>query len=109
MRSFVRLGSCFFCRVGRGIANLDAFDAAIRDWLPVLPGVFLLRLTGELLPEVVKRKGVAAGSLDGWGWREMKALPVPWFDKLADVLAPVVELGVWPEGLLDACIAMIWW
>ena len=52
-------------------------------------------------------KTATAGSLDGWGWRELKALPVSWFDELARILAKVEELGVWPEGLLDAYIAMI--
>ena len=25
-------------------------------------------------------------------------LPIPWFDKLADILASVEEMEVWPEG-----------
>ena len=37
----------------------------------------------------------------------MKALPITWFDKLADILVSVEELGVWPAGLLDAYIAII--
>ena len=64
-------------------------------------------LTGDMLFEVVLRKSATAGSLDGWGWRELKVLPVAWFDNLARVLAKVEELGVWPDGLLDAYIAMI--
>ena len=36
-----------------------------------------LRLTGGLLFEVAERKGVTAGSLE--------VLPLPWFDKQADV------------------------
>ena len=40
-------------------------------------------LTGDMLFEVVKRKSATAGSLDGWGWRELEALPVAWFDSLA--------------------------
>ena len=39
----------------------------------------------------------------------MKALSVPWFDGLARILTEVEEVGVWPEGLLDAHIAMITW
>ena len=31
----------------------------------------------------------------------------PWFEGLARILRPVEESGVWPEGLLAACIAMI--
>ena len=67
----------------------------------------MLRLTGQMLAEVVRRKGATAGSLDGWGWRELKVLPVPWFDGLALVLRQVVTVGQWPQGLLDACIALI--
>ena len=60
-----------------------------------------------MLADVVLRKSVTAGSLDGWGWRELKALPVSWFDELARVLTVVEDTGVWPDGLLDAYIAMI--
>ena len=74
---------------------------------PLPPRVYVQKkpsvcLAGGLLFEVVKRKGVTAGSLDGWGWREMKALSLPWFDRLAVILALVEELGVWLKGLLDA-------
>ena len=64
-------------------------------------------LTGDMLFEVVKKKSATAGSLDGWGWRELKVLPVAWFHGLARILSKVEELGVWPDGLLDAYIAMI--
>ena len=47
------------------------------------------------------------GGLDGWGWRELKVLPVAWFDGLARILAKVEDNWVWPEGLLDAFFAMI--
>ena len=40
-------------------------------------------------------------------WREFKALPDSWFDGLARILSCVEDLGVWPDGLLDAYIAMI--
>ena len=64
-------------------------------------------LTGQMHADVVLRKGATAGSLDGWGWRELKVLPVAWYDGLARVLTKVVDVGVWPDGLLDAHIAMI--
>ena len=54
-----------------------------------------------------KVKKTTAGSLDGWGWREFKALPVAWFDRLASIFTLVEEEGGWPDGLLDAYIAMI--
>ena len=72
-----------------------------------MPEVSLPRLTGRMLDDVVQRKGSTAGGLDGWGWRELKVLPVSWYDELARVLSKVEDVGVWPDGLLDAYIAMI--
>ena len=60
-----------------------------------------------MLVDVVQRKGVTAGGLDGWGWREFKVLPLSWFDELARILTMVEDVGVWPDGLLDAYIAMV--
>ena len=65
------------------------------------------RLAGQVLADVVQRKGATAGSLDGWGCRELKILPVSWYDELARILTKVEDLGVWPDGLLDASITMI--
>ena len=65
------------------------------------------RLTGQMLADVVQRKSVTAGSLDGGGWRELQVLPVSWYDGLARILTKVEDTGVWPDGLLDAYIAMI--
>ena len=96
----------YFCRSGQRETSLDEFGFEVIRWLPILPEVHLPRLTGQMIADVVLRKGVSAGSLDGWGWREMKALPVSWFDQLARVLTKVEDLGVWPDGLLDAYIAM---
>ena len=47
------------------------------------------------------------GGLDGWAWNEIKALPLSWFSGLAMLLNLVESTGTWPQGLLDACIAMI--
>ena len=60
-----------------------------------------------MLYDVVHRKSATAGSLDGWGWKELKVLPVSWFDQLARILTLVEDHGVWPDGLLDAYITMI--
>ena len=70
-------------------------------------GCLATRLTGQVLADVVQRKGATAGSLDEWGWRELKVLPVAWYDWLARILTKVDEIGVWPDGLVDAYIAMI--
>ena len=69
--------------------------------------VDLLPLTGEMLSSVVCRKKVTACSLDGWGWRELKTLPAPWFDGLASILRMLEAGGVWSENLLDAYMAVI--
>ena len=62
-------------------------------WLPLLPVVTLPELTGDMLADVERRKGATAGSLDGWGWREMKVLPVAWFDGHARILSKVEDEG----------------
>ena len=97
----------YFCRSGQRETSLDEFNFEVDGWLPLLPEVHLPRLTGQMLADVVPRKGVTAGSLDGWVWRELKVLPTPWFDGLARILSLVEDTGVWPDGLLDAYIAMI--
>ena len=96
----------YFCRSGQRETSLDEFGFEADRWLPLLPEVHLPRLTGQMLGDVVHRKGVSAGGLDGW-WREFKVLPVSWFDELARILTKVEDLGVWPDGLLDAYITMI--
>ena len=97
----------YFCRPGQRDTSLEEFNEEAEGWLPLLPEVHLSHLTGDDLLEVVRRKAATAGSLDGWGWRELKSLPVPWLDGLARILSKVEELGVWPDGLLDAFFAMI--
>ena len=97
----------YFCRSGQREASLEEFDHEVEGWLPLLPEVSLPCLTGQMLADVVRGKGATAGSLDGWGWRELKVLPVSWYDGLARILSTVEDTGVWPDGLLDAYIAMI--
>ena len=79
----------------------------VDGWLPLLPEVHLPQLTGQVVADVVHRKGATAGSLDGWSWRELKVLPVSWYDELDRILSKVEDTGVWLDGLLDAYIAMI--
>ena len=97
----------YFCRSGQRETSLDEFNDEYVGWLPRLDEFFLPTLTGDMLFQVVKKKSSTAGSLDGWGWRELKILPVAWFDGLAKILTRVEEIGVWPDGLLDAYITMI--
>ena len=96
-----------FCRSGQRETSLEEFDREVEGWLPLSLEVSLPGLTGQVLADVVQRKGVTAGSLDGCGWRELKVLPVSWYDELARILAKFEDFGVWTDGLLDAYIAMI--
>ena len=64
-------------------------------------------LTGEELYEVAMAKKSTAGGLDGWAWNEIKTLSLTWFVGLALVLRQIETAGRWPQGLLDAYIAMI--
>ena len=59
----------YFCRSGQWDTSLEKFDREVDGWLPLLPEIELPRLTGQMLADVVHRKGAAAGGLDGWGWR----------------------------------------
>ena len=59
-----------FCRSGQTETSPEEFTREVQGWSPLLPEVALPRLTGEMLAEVVHRKG--AGSFDGSGWREFK-------------------------------------
>ena len=97
----------YFCRSGQRDTSFEEFNEEVEGWLPLLPEVSLPRLTGQLLADVIQRKSVTAGSLDGWGWRELKVLLVSWYDQFARVLGQVEDFGVWLDGLLDAYIAMI--
>ena len=103
-----RPGFPTFAALGKGIPVLrNSISKEVEGWLPLLPEVALPRLTGQVLADVVQCKGATASSLDGWVWRELKVLPVAWYDGLARILTKVEEVGVWPDGLLDAYIAMI--
>ena len=72
-------------------ASLEEFDEEVEGWLPLLPEVSLPSLIGQMLADVVWGKGATAGSLDGWGWRELKVLPVFWYVGLARILTKTEE------------------
>ena len=88
----------YFSLSGQRDTSLEEFGFEVDGWLPVLPEFQLPRLTGQVLADVVQRKGATARSLHGWGWRELKVLPVAWYDGLARILTVVEDIGVWPEG-----------
>ena len=64
-------------------------------------------LTGEELYDAAMAKKSTAAGLDGWAWNEIKAFSLSRFVGFALVLRQVETTGQWPQGLLDAYIAMI--
>ena len=97
----------FFCRSGHPVVTPDQFLDFVGYLLPQETYLDLPRITGRDLQEVARATKSTAGGLDGWAWNEIKALPFPWFSGLAILLVLVETTGVWPQGLLDAYIAMI--
>ena len=97
----------YFCRSGHPEVSSDQFLGFIGHFLPQQGCLDLPRITGRDLQEVARAKKSTAGGLDGWAWNEIKALPLPWFSGLAILLELVESTGTWPQGLLDAYIAMI--
>ena len=83
------------------------FLDCVEDHLPQEAFLDLPILAGEELYEVAMAKKSTAGVLDGWAWNEIRALSLSWFVGLALVLRQSEATGRWPQGLLDAYIAMI--
>ena len=57
----------YFCHSWQRETSLDEFGFEVDGWLPLPPEIHLPQLTGQMLADVVHRKGVTAGGLDGWG------------------------------------------
>ena len=97
----------YFRRDGHPVVTAQAFLEFVGDHLPQETLLDLPILTGVDLYEVAMAKKSTAGGLDGWAWNEIKALSLSWFVGLALVLRQIEAAGKWPQGLLDAYIAMI--
>ena len=97
----------YFRREGHPVVTVQAFLDFVGDHLPQEPLLELPILTGEELYEAAMAKKSTAAGLDRWAWNEIKALSLSWFVGLALVLRQVEAAGQWPQGLLDAYIAMI--
>ena len=90
----------YFCRSGHPEVSAEQFLLKKISW------IFLGSRVG-FAGGCSSPKKTTAGGLDGWAWNEIKALPLPWFSGLAILLELVESTGTWPQGLLDAYIAMI--
>ena len=97
----------YFRRDGHPVVTSQAFLEFVGDHLPQETLLDLPILTGEELYEVAMAKKSTAEGLDCWAWKEIEALSISRFVGLAFVLRQIEAVGRWPQGLLDAYIAMI--
>ena len=88
------------------MVTVDQFLGFVGHLLPQEPQFDLPRIT-EQVQEVARAKKSTAGDWMVGAWNEIKALPLPWFSGLCILLELVETNGVWPQGLLDAYIALI--
>ena len=56
MKNSERLGFFYSCRSGQRDTSLEEFNEEVEGWLPLLPEFSLLRLTGQMLVDVVLSK-----------------------------------------------------
>ena len=87
--------------------TVTQFLAFVGSFLSEEAEMDLPPVSGRVLMEVARAKKSTAGGLDSWAWNEIKALPLPWFSGLAILLNLVETTGIWPQGLLNACVAMV--
>ena len=97
----------FFRRGERIPVFLQELLDFVGVFLEQAPVIDMPVLTGEDLHNAVLAKKSTSGGLDGWGWNELKALPLSWYVGLPWILRLVEDIGVWPDGLLDAYITTI--
>eukprot|EP00662_Eupelagonemidae_sp_cell21_P057404 gene57404-biopygen32076 len=65
-------------------------------------------LTGaDLRATLARMPSRQAGGMEGWRVRELKALPEPLLDALAEVLNEVERQGAWPAALERALVTLI--
>ena len=97
----------FFCGAGHPEFTVTQFLAFVGSFITQEAEIDLPPISGRELMEVVRTRESTAGGLDSWAWNEIKALPLPWFSGLAILFNLVETTGNWPQGSLDAYIAMI--
>ncbi|CAE8613885.1 unnamed protein product [Polarella glacialis] len=65
-------------------------------------------LTGKRLQEVLRRmRSAQACGMEGWRVSELRALPLPLLDRLAEFFVMVERSGKWPRSLERALITLI--
>ena len=68
----------------------------------------LSKLDGNDLRKTLRKmKTKTSAGIEGWRMAELKQLPTPLLDKLADVFDVVERTGKWPKSLMRALISLI--
>ena len=120
-------------KAGEVTGNLKEMDELLHEsWDPVMrkyanaatpepdPEIFMRRyghhlqhhdmrveaLTGSRLKRKFKTMDFTTSGLDGWGLAELRALPLPVHDMLADILNRVEETGTWPDAIAQGVITL---
>ena len=87
--------------------NWEDFLRRYGNFIPAAP-ITLPPISGALLRDTLARMpaGKAAGT-DGWYAEDLKALPLPLLDRLAEIMRHIEDTGEWPEELLSATVSML--
>ena len=88
----------YFCRSGHPVVTVSQFLDFVDPYLPQEPVIDLPGITGQDLFDVAGAKKSTAGGLDGWAWKQVKALPLAWCSGLAVLLSMVESTGVGSSG-----------
>ncbi|KAJ9435454.1 hypothetical protein DIPPA_12764, partial [Diplonema papillatum] len=65
-------------------------------------------ITGEELRTLLRKKPKkSASGVDGWRMAELRELPLPLLNALADVMNLVEVTGVWPASMTTALVSMV--
>ena len=80
----------------KGLASLFFFAVLCKGRPALTNSALRLRVGGRFYLKFIFPRSLVRCLLllYGWGWRELKALPLSWYDELARILTKVADLGV---------------
>ncbi|KAJ9468274.1 Retrovirus-related Pol polyprotein from type-1 retrotransposable element R2 [Diplonema papillatum] len=85
----------------------EAFKAEYAEYIRGRPMV-CRDLTGDDLRSVLgKKQRAGVPGVDGWSTAELKKLPLPLLNALAEVFNAIEATGTWPNALLEAAVTLI--
>ena len=86
----------------------NAFQTQFGEFFAPRHDMHLDPLDGQKLRATLMRmRSASAPGCDGWRVDELKKLPLPILDRLADLLNIIEETGVWPAALCEGIVSLI--